>query len=93
VAEENTPQKDTPQAAGSRDNSTAGGPTNRVDVPKGTWTQCPKCEAMVYQKALEEALYVCPECDYHHRITARTRIKQLVNEIQGSHPTSPGIHR
>jgi len=33
----------------------------------------------VYQKALEENLHVCPECGYHHRIPARTRIRQLVD--------------
>lgn len=77
MADENTPRKDSAGAAGPRNNSS--GPSNRVDVPKGTWTQCPKCEATVYQKALEEALYVCPECDYHHRVSARARIKQLVD--------------
>jgi len=50
-----------------------------VDVPKGTWEQCPSCQATVYQKALEENLHVCPECGYHHRISARTRIRQLVD--------------
>ncbi|NLX12740.1 MAG: acetyl-CoA carboxylase carboxyltransferase subunit beta [Phycisphaerales bacterium] len=54
--------------------------SGRVDVPKGLWTQCPKCGATVYQKAVEEALHVCPECDYHHRIPARTRIKQLADD-------------
>ncbi len=53
--------------------------SGRVDVPKGTWEQCPSCQATVYQKALEENLYVCPECGYHHRINARTRIRQLVD--------------
>jgi len=52
---------------------------NRVDVPAGLWTQCPSCQATVYQKALEENLHVCPECGYHHRIPARTRIRQLVD--------------
>jgi acetyl-CoA carboxylase carboxyl transferase subunit beta len=56
----------------------AGGP-GRVDVPKGMWTQCPSCQATLYQKALEENLFVCPECDYHHRVTARVRIQQLVD--------------
>jgi acetyl-CoA carboxylase carboxyl transferase subunit beta len=51
----------------------------RVDVPKGVWVQCPGCQATILQKALEEALYVCPECAHHHRISARTRIKQLVD--------------
>lgn len=54
-------------------------PLNRVDVPKGLWTQCPKCQATLYQKALEEKLFVCPECGYHNRIPARTRIQQLAD--------------
>jgi acetyl-CoA carboxylase carboxyl transferase subunit beta len=32
---------------------------------------------MVYEKEVEDALYVCPECGYHRRVDARTRIKQL----------------
>lgn len=54
-------------------------PPAKLDVPKGVFTQCPGCQATVYQKAVEEALHVCPECGYHHRISARTRIKQLVD--------------
>lgn len=55
-------------------------PSNKkVDVPEGLWMRCPKCEGMVYRKVLEEALQVCPECDYHHRVSGRTRIEQLVD--------------
>jgi acetyl-CoA carboxylase carboxyl transferase subunit beta len=57
----------------------AGSPGPKLDVPKGVFTQCPRCQATVFQKAVEEAMHVCPECDYHHRIPARTRIKQLVD--------------
>jgi acetyl-CoA carboxylase carboxyl transferase subunit beta len=32
---------------------------------------------MIYRRILEEHLHVCPECDHHHRIDARTRIRQL----------------
>ncbi len=49
----------------------------KVDVPKGAWTQCPKCSATVYQRDVEERLGVCPACGFHHRINARTRIEQL----------------
>ena len=52
---------------------------SRVDVPKGLWTQCPSCQATLYQKALEENLFVCTECNYHHRVPARTRIQQLAD--------------
>jgi len=70
--------KTAPADAESDRPAIAGG-TGRVDVPKGLWSQCPSCQATVYQKALEEALYVCPECGYHYRIPARTRIEQLVD--------------
>lgn len=32
---------------------------------------------MIYRRILEENLNVCPECDYHYRVDARTRIRQL----------------
>jgi acetyl-CoA carboxylase carboxyl transferase subunit beta len=48
-----------------------------VDVPEGSWIRCESCSAMVYRRLLEENLHVCPECGYHYRIDARTRIRQL----------------
>ncbi len=48
-----------------------------VDVPEGLWVRCPHCGAMVYHRILEEELNVCPECGYHNRLDARTRIRQL----------------
>jgi len=32
---------------------------------------------MVYRRLLQENLHVCPECGYHYRVDARTRIRQL----------------
>jgi len=34
---------------------------------------------MVYEKEVADALHVCPECGYHRRVDARTRIEQLVD--------------
>ncbi len=48
-------------------------------VPEGLWMRCPECSAMLFRKIVEESLHVCPECDYHFRIPARTRIAQLVD--------------
>ncbi len=48
-----------------------------VDVPEGLWIRCSKCGAMVYRRILEEELHVCPECNHHYRVNARTRIAQL----------------
>ena len=59
-------------------------PRRNVDVPEGLWIRCVQCGAMVYRRILEEELHVCPECGYHYRIDARTRIQQL-NEIGRAH--------
>ena len=52
----------------------------KTDVPEGLWSRCPHCGATGDKKALKESLYVCPECDIHHRISARQRIAQLADE-------------
>ena len=51
----------------------------KQDVPEGLWMRCPSCEALQYRKAVEQNLWVCPECDHHHRIDAEQRIAQLVD--------------
>lgn len=43
----------------------------------GLWTKCVHCEAQIPKKDLEDNDMVCPLCDYHFRINARTRISQL----------------
>ncbi len=48
-----------------------------VEVPEGLWIRCVQCGSMIYRRILEEQLHVCPECDYHYRVSARTRIAQL----------------
>jgi acetyl-CoA carboxylase carboxyl transferase subunit beta len=52
----------------------------RKELPEGLWTKCPDCEHMLYKSAVAENMEVCPECDYHFRVDAGTRIKQLVDE-------------
>src|SRR5882757_3904070 len=49
-------------------------------IPQGLWMRCPECEEMLYRKVVEEALNVCPNCDHHFRISARTRIEQLADQ-------------
>lgn len=46
----------------------------------GLWTKCVHCGAQITNKDLEDNLMVCPQCDYHFRIGARERIKQLFDE-------------
>ena len=51
----------------------------RRDVPEGLWMRCQNCGAMLYRKAVTDNLHVCPECQQHFRIAARTRIEMLVD--------------
>jgi acetyl-CoA carboxylase carboxyl transferase subunit beta len=48
-------------------------------VPEGLWTRCPECGDMLFRKIVEENLDVCPQCQYHFRISARTRVEQLLD--------------
>ncbi len=49
----------------------------RPDVPEGLWMRCPECAAMLYRRAVEQNLFVCPECEHHFRISANERANQL----------------
>src|SRR5256714_3831655 len=53
--------------------------SQRAGIPEGLWMRCPECGDMLFRKVVEEALHVCPNCQYHFRIAARTRIEQLVD--------------
>ncbi|MDD3238041.1 MAG: acetyl-CoA carboxylase, carboxyltransferase subunit beta [Candidatus Gastranaerophilales bacterium] len=44
------------------------------------WVKCYNCNAQLMRKEVEENMMVCPQCGYHFRINARTRINQLFDE-------------
>jgi acetyl-CoA carboxylase carboxyl transferase subunit beta len=49
-------------------------------VPEGLWTKCPSCNAILYNTELERNLSVCPKCEHHMRISARTRLAMFLDE-------------
>lgn len=49
-------------------------------IPEGLWKKCPKCDAVLYRPELERSLDVCPKCDHHMRIGARTRIDWFLDK-------------
>ena len=65
-----------------------------VETPE-LWTACVHCGFQILKSELEENLMVCPHCDYHFRINATTRIKQLFDEgsfeelFKNVHPCDP----
>ncbi len=48
-------------------------------IPEGLWMRCKSCGEMLFRKALEENLHVCPHCQFHNRVSARVRIAQLAD--------------
>src|ERR1700727_1729250 len=49
---------------------------------EGLWVKCEHCRQIIWKKDLEENLNVCPKCDKHFRIDARTRLAQLLDDGQ-----------
>jgi acetyl-CoA carboxylase carboxyl transferase subunit beta len=46
---------------------------------EGLWVKCDRCRQIIWKKDLEENYNVCPKCDRHFRIDARTRLAQLLD--------------
>ena len=41
---------------------------DKKEAPDGLWTKCPSCRYTCTISELRENLFVCPKCEYHHRI-------------------------
>lgn len=52
----------------------------KSSVPEGLWHKCPSCDAVLYKPELEKTLDVCPKCQHHMRINARTRLDIFLDE-------------
>ncbi|MCP1727099.1 acetyl-CoA carboxylase carboxyl transferase subunit beta [Natronospira proteinivora] len=49
------------------------------NVPEGLWTKCPACDAVLYRSDLERNEHVCPKCNHHMRLRARTRLERFLD--------------
>jgi len=49
---------------------------------EGLWVKCDECRQIIWKKDLEENLNVCPKCERHFRIDARTRLALLLDDNQ-----------
>jgi len=47
---------------------------------EGLWVKCDNCRQIIWKKDLEENFNVCPKCDKHFRIDARTRLALLLDD-------------
>lgn len=47
---------------------------------EGLWQKCDSCGQIIWRKAVEENLHVCPKCGYHFRIGSAERLQQLFDD-------------
>lgn len=45
--------------------------SEKKETPEGLWTKCPQCNNITTSSDLKETLFVCPKCNYHHRIGSK----------------------
>ena len=51
----------------------------RDTYPPDLWTKCPSCEEMIFNRQLDKALRVCPNCGHHFRLGAQARLDLLLD--------------
>ncbi|HUR66768.1 MAG TPA: acetyl-CoA carboxylase, carboxyltransferase subunit beta [Chitinophagaceae bacterium] len=44
--------------------------SEKKETPEGLWTKCPDCNFICTINELRESLFVCPKCNFHHRINS-----------------------
>ena len=55
--------------------------SQKKGVPEGIWVKCVRCCEVLYRLDLEKNLFVCPKCNHHHRVSARVRLTQFLDEF------------
>lgn len=54
----------------------------KKETPEGLWSKCPECGYICTVNDLREQLFVCPKCNYHHRIGSSEYFKILFDDSQ-----------
>ncbi|MEM7294978.1 MAG: acetyl-CoA carboxylase carboxyltransferase subunit beta, partial [Pseudomonadota bacterium] len=52
---------------------------DKGNVPEGLWVKCDSCGSVLYRAELERNEDVCPKCNRHMRISARTRLNRFLD--------------
>lgn len=58
------------------------GTHEKKETPEGLWTKCPECNFICVSSELRENLYVCPKCNFHHRIGSEDYYAFLFDDYQ-----------
>ena len=60
-----------------KENSNEGG---KPSIPKGLMFKCPRCSNVVFMEEFEKTGKVCPNCNYHARLSSRERLDITVDK-------------
>jgi acetyl-CoA carboxylase carboxyl transferase subunit beta len=55
--------------------------SQKKGVPEGLWVKCVGCSEVLYRIELDKNLSVCPKCSHHHRLSARERLAQVLDDM------------
>jgi acetyl-CoA carboxylase carboxyl transferase subunit beta len=55
---------------------------DKKETPEGLWNKCPECNYICTTSELKENLFVCPKCNYHHRIGSEEYFDILFDDQQ-----------
>ena len=55
---------------------------DKKDAPEGLWSKCPSCKYTCTVSELSENKFVCPKCEYHHRIGSDEYFEILFDDNQ-----------
>ena len=53
---------------------------SKRESPENLWEKCPSCGQMVFHRDLQANHRVCPQCDYHFRLSPDERLAQLFDD-------------
>lgn len=53
---------------------------DKKETPEGLWNKCPECNFITTTTELAENLWVCPKCNYHHRIGSEEYFSVLFDD-------------
>jgi len=54
--------------------------SEKKETPEGLWIKCPECNFISTVNDLREQLFVCPKCNYHHRIGSSEYFELLFDQ-------------
>ena len=52
----------------------------KKEIPEGLWYKCPKCKTIISSEEHHNQLYVCNNCNHHHRINAKEYFEILFDK-------------